>query len=593
MPTREIPNAQCSINRILSSLPEAFRKIRDGLPFVQKVLQDARKKIDGQQLSNEESKATLAIIDPCHDKAKELKRIFDEVVEYTKDQDTGDWARIRAAYHKALRGIKAHRVKILMKDILEGLQKLALSQLFISVMQKHLKAIEKAIEELSNVEPSLANPEVENSGAIYGSQTVTEGAIAQQNNSQGDGNTFNSGNATTIDLPTANHAAFDFRANDHSALCHPDTWADLLHQIQAWLFSHEPRVSQFLRSAVGSNPAIATKALREQFEKLILQPLSQVHRGSRDSTIAIVIDALGKCECEDDVKLIIRLFSQAMDLASIHLRVFITSRPELPIRLGFKDIRGNYQDLALDDYNSQDFDDEQLSPNWPGEHIQTLVRMTTPLFIFAATICRFVADETWLDPMGQLVKVLNHQSGPGSDLDKLDLAYLPVLDQLVAGKTDRARNLLASEFQKIVGPIVLLPEPLSASSLSQLLSTPATSIARTLNLLHAVLDVPSRSDSLIRMDHLSFRDFLVDPDKRRTNPFWVDERATHEMIAARCLALLSGSGHLRKDICNLEMSGITRMDATIRVDNASAQNGTVRINVLKRSLESSARLTVV
>lgn len=179
----------------IAGLPKAFDKVRDDFPFVQSIFRDAQNRfIDGQQPSDQESKAALAIVNPCHDKVKELKRIFDEVeAECKKDQDAMDWARIRVAYHKALRGSKAQRVESLMKDILQDLQKLALSQLFKSAMKKELQAIEKAIEELSKVEPSLADSEFESRGDIYASQTVAEGATAQQNNSQGDGNTFNSG----------------------------------------------------------------------------------------------------------------------------------------------------------------------------------------------------------------------------------------------------------------------------------------------------------------------------------------------------------------------------------------------------------------
>jgi hypothetical protein len=448
-------------------------------------------------------------------------------------------------------------------------------------------------------------------------------------------------------IPMAKNAAFDSRDEEHNPRCHPDTRIHLLHQIQAWandpqgecifwlngaagtgkstisrtvagrfreqgvlgasfffkrgerdrgdaalffttlaiqLISHEPQMSQFLRETVDYNPAIATKALKEQFEKLILHPLGQIHRSNPGPTIAIVVDALDECDHDDDIRLIIHLFSRARALSSVRLRVFITSRPELPIRLGFKNIRGKYQNVALhqipeplikhdisvflnyelarirDDYNSQAFHDQQLPPDWPGEHIiQTMVSMALPLFIFAATICRFVADETWLDPAGQLGKVLKYESG-GSELDKLASTYLPVLDQLIVGKSGQTRSRLLNEFREVVGPIILLAEPLSASSLSHLLGVPASSVARTLNRLHAVLNVPSTADSPIKPFHLSFCDFLLDPCKCDTNPFWIDERAIHERIATRCLELLSSSGHLRKDICNLEIPGTARAD---------------------------------
>ncbi len=205
-------------------------------------------------------------------------------------------------------------------------------------------------------------------------------------------------------------------------------------------------------------------------------------------------------------------------------------------------------------HNCQAFDDQQLPPDWPGRDImQRLVRMAVPLFIFAATICRFIADETWLDPAGQLGKVLKYESGGGSELDKLESTYLPVLNQLVIGQPDTARNRLLSEFRGVVGSILLLAEPLSASSLSHLLNIPASSVARTVNRLHAVLDVPATANSPIRPLHLSFRDFLVDPDKRDTHLFWIDEATSHERIATTCLKLLFN--YLRKDICDLKKPG--------------------------------------
>ncbi|KAK3933654.1 hypothetical protein QBC46DRAFT_432098, partial [Diplogelasinospora grovesii] len=61
---------------------------------------------------------------------------------------------------------------------------------------------------------------------------------------------------------------------------------------------------------------------------------------------------------------------------------------------------------------------------------------------------------------------------------------------------------------------------------------------------------------IFRQDVPSFRDFLVDPNKRGTNPFWADEKAAHERIATRCVELLAG--HLKEDICNLKMPGTAR-----------------------------------
>jgi hypothetical protein len=78
-----------------------------------------------------------------------------------------------------------------MKDFMEGLQKLALIELF--GMQKDLGAIEKAIKELSDVEPSLPDTELEQSGTTYASQAIAEGGIGQQIVAHRSGNIFNSG----------------------------------------------------------------------------------------------------------------------------------------------------------------------------------------------------------------------------------------------------------------------------------------------------------------------------------------------------------------------------------------------------------------
>ncbi|KAG5302804.1 WD domain-containing protein [Histoplasma capsulatum] len=66
--------------------------------------------------------------------------------------------------------------------------------------------------------------------------------------------------------------------------------------------------------------------------------------------MVIVIDALDECEREDDVRDILRLLPRAQESNSVQVRVFFffsTSRPDLPIRLRFKDIADDHQDFIL------------------------------------------------------------------------------------------------------------------------------------------------------------------------------------------------------------------------------------------------------
>ncbi|KAI2820484.1 hypothetical protein CBS115989_3614 [Aspergillus niger] len=134
-----------------------------------------------------------------------------------------------------------------------------------------------------------------------------------------------------------------------------------------------------------------------------------------------------------------------------------------------------------------------------------------PLFIFAATVCRFVANRHF-DPDQRL------REFSGSTGSKMDSTYRPVLNQLlVQDATDRYK--LIKEFQRIIGVIILLANPLSLSSLAELLLGTSKhdstfdlerQISIHLNLFHSVLSIPSDPKLPIRTLHLSFHDYLVD-----------------------------------------------------------------------------------
>jgi hypothetical protein len=357
----------------------------------------------------------------------------------------------------------------------------------------------------------------------------------------------------------------------------------LFTTIAAQLVTKDPALAIYMRAAIDADPAIFGKALRDQFGKLILEPLESLRSGPDRKRIVLVVDALDECERDDDIRVIIHLLSQAETMSLVRVRAFVTSRPELPIRLGFNDIKGKYQDLVLheipkptiehdiaayledelanirDKYNNSVVKERQLAFDWPGQTtMRVLVDMAVPLFIFAATICRFIRDRRCGGPERQLAKILMYRIR--SQQSKLDATYLPVLEQLLIGHTDSEKQDLVDDFRKVVGTIVLLAEPLSTSSLSRLIGVPRTVVDDKLDLLHSVLSVPDCAESPVRMFHLSFRDFLVDPDKCGANPFWVDERVTHERIATRCIDLLFRSGHLKKDICNLKNPGTARAE---------------------------------
>jgi len=374
----------------------------------------------------------------------------------------------------------------------------------------------------------------------------------------------------------------------------------LFPTIASQLVVQEPAVAAHIRAAIDADPHVTDKPLEEQFDKLVLEPLGKLKGDpSRGRTFLLVLDALDECDRDLDIRRIISLLSKAKTLSSVRLRAFVTSRPELPIRLGFAKIEGDYHDLVLhevappiiehdiaaflrsrfaeirDDHNALYGGSKQELPlEWPGpEVVHTLVQMAVPLFIFAATVCRFI-QESGCEPRQQLAQVLQYQSKTHqSEVDKLDATYRPVLDRLLVG-SEAAKRSVVARFRPVVGSIVLLAEPLSIRSLARLLGISEDTVFHQLQPLHSVLRVPASADSEspVRTFHLSFRDFLVDPDKANEQekyPFWVDERKTHERLAVRCLELLSTEGRLKKDVCGLRLPGTCRSEIDKKIINTN------------------------
>ncbi|KAH7127356.1 hypothetical protein EDB81DRAFT_697528 [Dactylonectria macrodidyma] len=332
-----------------------------------------------------------------------------------------------------------------------------------------------------------------------------------------------------------------------------------------------PAIAPLVKEVIDADPSIASKGMREQFQKLIVQPLLQMN--GQVHPLIIIVDALDECNDDQDIRLLINLLPSFQDVVSSQVKAFITSRPELPIRLGFNSIGPIYQHLVLHEvsqptvkndltaffthhleivrveFNNSVTEDRKLASGWPGPaRSEALVEMASPLFIFAATMCRFIADRRFGNPDTQLNEVLEFQET--SRESQLDATYLPVLNRLLAGISVQRQKLVLQRFKEIVGPIVTLANPLSKTALSRILGIQQRGIEDQLDVLHSVLSVPESADIPVRLLHLSFRDFLVDPEKREETVFWIDEKQIHKQMTQHCLDTMKMS--LKKNICNLK-----------------------------------------
>lgn len=429
-------------------------------------------------------------------------------------------------------------------------------------------------------------------------------------------------------LPIASGASFNSHAEEHNAHCLPETRAELLQRIEDWaastsdrpvfwlsgmagtgkstiartlaqsfasrgelgasfffkkgdshrgkaarffttiaadLLRAEPALEPAVRKALRAEPDISERPLAEQFEKLIMQPLLSMRRDQwRSSARVVVVDALDECQEEQSASVILKSLAQTGRLGSKPLRIFVTSRPDFHIRLGFKEMPdGTHQDFLLHqiprpiiDRDIRLFINHELgvirkqrgleSP-WPtAEETSVLVQLATPLFIFAATMCRYIGTKG-ANPNVKLNRII--LSGK-STLDQVDQLYFTVLDDLFQEQDREDRAEWLDDFRAVVGTIVLLMRPLSIHSLSRLLGRRVSYVRLQLDALNSVLQVPDDGDMPVQVLHLSFREFLTDPEKKGQSPFWIEERKIHQQLASDCLRLMESS--LRRDICGLK-----------------------------------------
>ncbi|SCO92738.1 related to RSA4-WD-repeat protein required for maturation and efficient intra-nuclear transport [Fusarium oxysporum] len=357
----------------------------------------------------------------------------------------------------------------------------------------------------------------------------------------------------------------------------------LAHQL-AW---STPGLAPLIKEAIDADSKIGHKGVDDQFKKLIREPLSEAAVvPSAPSLIVVVVDALDECEAtDDDIKLLLRLLSSVHSRGRLRIRVLVTSRPELPVRLGFSSIGNTHQDLILhkiprsiiehdiyvflrhefanirNRFNRLAVEELKLPVHWPGEaNLEKLTRAAVPLFIFAATLCRFINDSCLGSPDKLLQSVLHHTSN--GHTSKLDMTYSPVLKQQVINRSGRERRNIIKSFRLIVGTIITLASPLPVRALALLLDVHIDEVTTGLRMLHSVLEVPESLDSPVRLLHLSFRDYLVDPENRETVEFWVDEKLTHRKLAQHCLRVMRGALH--ENICCLSFPGIRRSTVGVR-----------------------------
>ena len=373
--------------------------------------------------------------------------------------------------------------------------------------------------------------------------------------------------------------------------------------IAGQLANNVPSLQQHIYDAITKRKDVASQSLRDQWRQLILCPLSKLHGNSYQSSYILVVDAFDECDDDSNMRTVLQLLAEARSLTTVRLRIFITSRPEIPIRHGFYQIReAEHQDFVLHnilppivdhditiflEYNLRLIREEfSLETGWPGEEdIKRLVRRASGLFIWAATACRFIREgrKFAADRLSEILKdepstddcsmddsstdessVDNSTIAPEEQLNKI---YIAVLKNSVCNFKRQERKKWYKLLRETAGTIVLLLSPLSAFSLAGLLRVRGEDIIQTLDDLHSILDIPEDRARPIRLHHPSFRDFLLDKSRCGDSNFWVDKKQAHQTLAKSCIRLMSTS--LKQNICDVDSRGLLATN----VDSSRVEQG--------------------
>ncbi|KAJ7450485.1 hypothetical protein B0H11DRAFT_1822084, partial [Mycena galericulata] len=258
------------------------------------------------------------------------------------------------------------------------------------------------------------------------------------------------------------------------------TWHNLIATIAYQLANSVPELLLPIQQAVENDKPIGGRALTVQFQKLLVEPFSNV-TGLQFQPI-IVLDGLDECNDHKIQQQILRLFIGAIRVGPFPVRVLICSRPEPHLRevletpetsgicrhsmlsadrVAFDDIRTYLRDGFARIHSEYAGRGINLGVPWPApEILKHLVRQSSGVFIYAATVIRFVDDE-YSHPWDRLESVLRldpHSTAPLDDLYTQILSVLPhnqqslrILHAIWQGTLNRYKSIDPEAIDMLLG----------------------------------------------------------------------------------------------------------------------------------------------
>ncbi|KAH7910769.1 hypothetical protein BJ138DRAFT_69979 [Hygrophoropsis aurantiaca] len=242
-----------------------------------------------------------------------------------------------------------------------------------------------------------------------------------------------------------------------------------------------PSTRQSIAAALDEDDTVPTKFLREQMKKLVLEPLCAMTERPA-FPVFIVIDSLDECDNEHLVIELITLLAQLIRESPQPFRLLFASRSESHIQKAFREpsILSMTLFLELVTFDAKEdirlfmvraFDgiyknrhmlmDGVQHPWPPADELERLLQKASGLFIFAATVTKFV-DSKHEDPRDRLQIILNDAPSTSGDTTFADIDTLYQDAIRISNNDDLTRRVL--------GVVRHVSNPLSIRALNIILS---------------------------------------------------------------------------------------------------------------------------
>ncbi|KAF4613911.1 hypothetical protein D9613_008174 [Agrocybe pediades] len=301
-----------------------------------------------------------------------------------------------------------------------------------------------------------------------------------------------------------------------------------------------------------------TLNVKEQFKWMVEKPLQNSKDAIPDGVV-IVIDALDECSNVSATGLFLDVL---LNYATTHLPIkfMVASRPEpvivekmqapnfSPSVLRLHDIEQSLVEADIKQYLQGALC--TMSPAPSLDVIKQLTRRSGKLFIYAATVARYVNPEGVKVNSQKRLKMILGISSSSANLQYRDLdnLYTGILSSAFDKQNFEEEELKIAAL--LLRTVICALEPMTQSALSTILALEQEDVASTLSRLQSVLHVQEGPSGLVSILHASFPDFLF--NEARSHEFYFDIIEHNTTLVHSCFDVMCKDLHF--NMCDLESS---------------------------------------